>query len=147
MQQAYQTRVSPEAYSEQGVLHLLALQVCNSSSFCLVSKATPNRPRHGSFHCPFHCRSQPAPAAHQGPTKEERAIEAAKQRNRHDQLQKFTDPAHGPFHLRTSERPTNTQLLKQQVGCTIHHNIQLSWVNIDMTILTCHTNHSSCDPL
>ncbi|KAL3140150.1 hypothetical protein ABBQ38_004427 [Trebouxia sp. C0009 RCD-2024] len=59
-------------------------------------------------------KSQPAPAAHQGPTKEERAIEAAKQRNKHDQLQRFTDPAHGPFHLRTSERPTNTQLLKQQ---------------------------------
>ena len=61
-------------------------------------------------------RCQPAPAPHQGPTKEERAIEAAKQRNRQQQLQKFSDPAHGPFHLLTSDRPTNTQLLKQQVS-------------------------------
>ena len=61
------------------------------------------------------CRSQPAPAPHQGPTKEERAIEAAKQRNKQQQLQRFSDPAHGPFHLRTLESPTNTQQLKQQV--------------------------------
>lgn len=71
------------------------------------------------------CRCQPAPSPHQGPTKEERAIEAAKQRNRQQQLQRFSDPAHGPFHLLTADRPTNTQLLKQQVShypaiwCTI----------------------------
>ena len=60
-------------------------------------------------------RCHPAPIPHQGPTKEERAIEAAKQRNRQQQLQRFSDPAHGPFHLLTAERPTNTQQLKQQV--------------------------------
>ncbi|DBA99486.1 TPA: hypothetical protein ACH3X3_012074 [Trebouxia sp. C0006] len=61
---------------------------------------------------PVKCH--PAPTPHQGPTKEERAIEAAKQRNRQQQLQRFSDPAHGPFHLLTAERPTNTQQLKQQ---------------------------------
>ena len=61
------------------------------------------------------CRCHPAPTPHQGPTKEERAIEAAKQRNRQQQLQRFSNPAHGPFHLLTAERPTNTQQLKQQV--------------------------------
>ncbi|KAA6422175.1 MAG: hypothetical protein FRX49_07926 [Trebouxia sp. A1-2] len=63
---------------------------------------------------PAPVKCHPAPTPHQGPTKEERAIEAAKQRNRQQQLQRFSDPAHGPFHLLTAERPTNTQQLKQQ---------------------------------
>ena len=64
----------------------------------------------------WQCRWQPAPQPHQGPTKEERAIEAAKQRNKQQQLQRLSDPAHGPFKLLTTQRPTNTQQLKQQVS-------------------------------
>ena len=61
-------------------------------------------------------RSKPPPPVREGPTREQRAIEAAVQRNRQAQQARLSDPKHQPFKLRVLERPSTTKELAAQVG-------------------------------
>ncbi|GMH36406.1 hypothetical protein BSKO_04274 [Bryopsis sp. KO-2023] len=57
---------------------------------------------------------QPPPKL-EGPTKEERAIEAAKAMNRKEQAAKYSDPRCQPFTLKTLERPTNIEHIREEL--------------------------------
>ncbi|KAK9810024.1 hypothetical protein WJX72_003564 [[Myrmecia] bisecta] len=60
-------------------------------------------------------KGQPPPPPREGPTREEKAIEAAKQRNREQAAAKYSDPRHQPFRLKTLERPSNLQDVRTEV--------------------------------
>ena len=63
---------------------------------------------------PERYRAKPAPKFAEGPTKEQRALEAAREKNRKEVAQKYMDPAGGKFQLASDERPMKLPELLEQ---------------------------------